>query len=63
MFIKHPTRSPALSARFSERKNDESIYTHTHTHKHTHTHMKNGKMEETGCEIICSAPTTLAVKG
>ena len=23
---------------------------------------ENGKMEETGCEIICSAPTTLAVK-
>ena len=22
-----------------------------------------GKMEETGCEIICNAPTTLAVKG
>ena len=22
-----------------------------------------GKMEETGCEIICDAPTTLAVKG
>ena len=22
-----------------------------------------GKMEETGCEIICGAPTTLAVKG
>ena len=21
------------------------------------------KMEETGCEIICGAPTTLAVKG
>ena len=21
-----------------------------------------GKMEETGCEIICAAPTTLAVK-
>ena len=24
---------------------------------------KQGKMEETGCEIICGAPTTLAVKG
>ena len=24
---------------------------------------EQGKMEETGCEIICSAPTTLAVKG
>ena len=23
----------------------------------------NKKMEETGCEIICGAPTTLAVKG
>ena len=23
----------------------------------------SGKMEETGCEIICGAPTTLAVKG
>ena len=22
-----------------------------------------GKMEETGCEIICGVPTTLAVKG
>ena len=22
-----------------------------------------GKMEETGCEVICGAPTTLAVKG
>ena len=22
-----------------------------------------GKLEETGCEIICGAPTTLAVKG
>ena len=22
-----------------------------------------GKMEETGCEIICGAPTSLAVKG
>ena len=22
-----------------------------------------GEMEETGCEIICGAPTTLAVKG
>ena len=22
-----------------------------------------GKMEKTGCEIICGAPTTLAVKG
>ena len=25
--------------------------------------VENGKMEETGCEIICGAPTTLAVKG
>ena len=25
--------------------------------------VENGKMEETGSEIICSAPTTLAVKG
>ena len=24
---------------------------------------KRGKMEETGCEIICGAPTTLVVKG
>ena len=24
---------------------------------------KTGKMEETGCEVICGAPTTLAVKG
>ena len=24
---------------------------------------KQGKMEETGCEIICGAPTTLAVMG
>ena len=24
---------------------------------------EQGKMEETGCEIICDAPTTLAVKG
>ena len=24
---------------------------------------QGGKMEETGCEIICGAPTTLAVKG
>ena len=24
---------------------------------------RKGKMEETGCEIICGAPTTLAVKG
>ena len=24
---------------------------------------QQGKMEETGCEIICGAPTTLAVKG
>ena len=24
---------------------------------------ERGKMEETGCEIICGAPTTLAVKG
>ena len=24
---------------------------------------EQGKMEETGCEIICRAPTTLAVKG
>ena len=24
---------------------------------------KQGKMEKTGCEIICGAPTTLAVKG
>ena len=24
---------------------------------------KQGKMEETGCKIICGAPTTLAVKG
>ena len=24
---------------------------------------KQRKMEETGCEIICGAPTTLAVKG
>ena len=25
--------------------------------------VENGKMEETGCKIICGAPTTLAVKG
>ena len=25
--------------------------------------VENGKFEETGCEIICGAPTTLAVKG
>ena len=25
--------------------------------------VKNGKMEETGCEISCGAPMTLAVKG
>ena len=24
---------------------------------------EQGKMEETGCEIICGAPMTLAVKG
>ena len=24
---------------------------------------EEGKMEETGCEIICGAPATLAVKG
>ena len=24
---------------------------------------RKGKMEETGCEIICGAPTTLAVRG
>ena len=24
---------------------------------------EQGKMEETGCEIICGSPTTLAVKG
>ena len=24
---------------------------------------KHGKMEETGCKIICGAPTTIAVKG
>ena len=24
---------------------------------------EQGKMEETGCEIICSAPVTLVVKG
>ena len=24
---------------------------------------EQGKMEETGCEIICCAPTTLVVKG
>ena len=24
---------------------------------------EQGKMEETGCETICGAPTTLAVKG
>ena len=24
---------------------------------------RTGKMEETGCEIICGAPSTLAVKG
>ena len=24
---------------------------------------EQGKMEETGCEIICGAPTTLMVKG
>ena len=25
--------------------------------------VKKGKVEEAGCEIICGAPTTLAVKG
>ena len=25
--------------------------------------VENGKMEKIGCEIICGAPTTLAVKG
>ena len=24
---------------------------------------EQGKVEETGCEIVCGAPTTLAVKG
>ena len=24
---------------------------------------EQGKMEETGCEMICGAPTTLAIKG
>ena len=24
---------------------------------------EQGKMEETGCEIVCGAPTTLLVKG
>ena len=24
---------------------------------------EQGKMDETGCEIICGAPTTLSVKG
>ena len=24
---------------------------------------EQGKMEKTGCEIVCGAPTTLAVKG
>ena len=25
--------------------------------------VENGKMEKTGCKIVCGAPTTLAVKG
>ena len=25
--------------------------------------VENGKMEKTGCKIICGAPTALAVKG
>ena len=29
----------------------------------SHRAVENGKKEETGCEIICGAPTTLAVKG
>ena len=24
---------------------------------------EQGKMEETGCEIVCGVPTTLAIKG
>ena len=27
------------------------------------TAVENGKMEKTGCKIICGAPTTLTVKG
>ena len=25
--------------------------------------LEQGKMEKTGCEMICGAPTTLAIKG
>ena len=42
------------------------------THRHAHIGLEfaksqraveKGKMEKTGCKIICGAPTTLAVKG
>ena len=32
-------------------------------HQVTQGRGEQGKMEETGCEIICGAPTTLIVKG
>ena len=32
-------------------------------HKVTEGSGEQGKMEETGCDIICGAPTTLMVKG
>ena len=48
-----------------------SIGSHTfvRTHENTDTLLgmgsaaQHGKMEKTGCKIICGAPTTLAVKG
>ena len=39
------------------------IYTHIYHSQVPEGSGEQGKIEEIGCEIICGAPTTLAVKG
>ena len=53
----------------SSQKPKAGIYGHMHYMDRPGVHQvpegsgEQGNMEETGCEIICGAPTTLAVKG
>ena len=43
--------------------NDMKLTDFSTGHNRCITGHKQGKMEKTGCKIICGAPTTLAVKG
>ena len=62
-FARHSERGK--KTRLTEKRGEDNIreWTGLDFVKSQRSSGEQGKMEETGCEIICGAPTTLAVKG